>query len=39
MGQNVEIKILIWYIVCEMVKKWLGQGFIFHAIIPACYTY
>ena len=38
MGKNVEIKILNWHMTDEMVKKWVGQGFIFHVIIPEHYT-
>ena len=35
-----NIKILIWHMVDEMVKKnGVGQSFIFHAIIPAHYTF
>ena len=33
------MKVLIWHMVGEMVKKWVGQDFIFHAIIPAQYTF
>ena len=33
------IKILRWHIVSEIVKNGVGQGFIFHAIILADYTY
>ena len=35
-GKNVRIKILIWHMVGEMVKKW-GR-FYFHVFIPAFYT-
>ena len=35
MEKNIKIKILIWHMVSEMVKKWLRQGFIIHAINPA----
>ena len=36
-GKNERLKILIGHIVGEMVK--IGQGFIFHAIIPTHYTF
>ena len=34
MGKNTRAKILIWHMVGEMVKNRVGQGFIFHVIIP-----
>ena len=34
MGENTRAKILIWHMVGEMVKNRVGQGFIFHVIIP-----
>ena len=27
MEKNVKVTILIWHVVSEMVKKWVGQGF------------
>ena len=36
--KNVNIEILIWHMIGWMVKKWVRQGFIFHAIIPANYN-
>ena len=37
MEKNVKIKILIWYMVGGVVKKCVGQGYIFHAIILVHY--
>ena len=37
--KNVKIKILIWHMLEEIVKNPVEQGFIFHAITPANYTF
>ena len=37
--KNVKIKILIWHMSEEIVKNPVEQGFIFHAITPANYTF
>ena len=41
--KNVKTKILIgnWRraMLAEILKKWVGQGFIFHAINPALYPF
>ena len=39
MGKNVRIKIFICTMVGEIVKNRVEQGFIFHVIISAHYTF
>ena len=39
LGKSVNIKILIWYMVGKWLQNGVGQGFIFHAIIPAHNTF
>ena len=36
--KNISIKILIWHMVCQMVKK-IGQAFIFHVTISAHHSF
>ena len=37
--KKCEKKDLIWHMVAEMVKNRVGQGCIFHVIIPAYHTF